>query len=26
MTMRSPSRLWHWGKIYFEKRWLRRWF
>jgi len=26
MTMRSPSRLWHWGKIYFEKRWLWRWF
>ncbi|MEK7701375.1 MAG: FAD/NAD(P)-binding oxidoreductase [candidate division NC10 bacterium] len=26
MTLRSPSRLWHWGKIYFEKWWLRRWF
>jgi sulfide:quinone oxidoreductase len=26
VTMRSPSRLWHWGKIYFEKWWLRRWF
>jgi sulfide:quinone oxidoreductase len=26
VTMRSPSRFWHWGKIYFEKRWLRRWF
>ena len=26
VTMRSPSRLWHWGKIYFEKHWLRRWF
>ncbi len=26
VTMRSPSRLWHWGKIYFEKWWLRHWF
>lgn len=26
MTLRSPSRLWHWGKIYLEKWWLRRWF
>jgi sulfide:quinone oxidoreductase len=26
VTMRSPSRLWHWGKIYVEKWWLRRWF
>ena len=26
MTMRSPSRLGHWGKISVEKRWLRRWF
>ncbi len=26
MTFRSPSRLWHWGKIYVEKHWLRRWF
>jgi sulfide:quinone oxidoreductase len=26
VRMRSPSRVWHWGKIYFEKRWLRRWF
>ncbi len=26
VTMRSPSRLWHWGKIYLEKWWLRRWF
>jgi sulfide:quinone oxidoreductase len=26
MTLRSPSRLWHWGKLYVEKWWLRRWF
>jgi len=26
VTMRSPSRFWHWGKIYFEKHWLRQWF
>ncbi len=26
MTLRSPRRLWHWGKIYFEKWWLRHWF
>ncbi len=26
MTLRSPSRVWHWSKIYFEKWWLRRWF
>ncbi len=26
MTLRSPSRFWHWSKIYVEKRWLRRWF
>jgi sulfide:quinone oxidoreductase len=26
MTFRSPSRFWHWGKIYVEKHWLRRWF
>ncbi|HET7875790.1 MAG TPA: FAD/NAD(P)-binding oxidoreductase, partial [Methylomirabilota bacterium] len=26
VRLRSPSRLWHWGKIYFEKWWLRRWF
>lgn len=24
--LRSPSRLWHWGKVLYEKRWLRRWF
>jgi len=26
VRLRSPGRLWHWGKIYFEKWWLRRWF
>ncbi len=26
MRMRAPSRLWHLGKIAFEKYWLRRWF
>jgi len=22
----SPSRIWHWGKILFEKYWMWRWF
>src|SRR3970282_283306 len=26
MTLRSPSRFWHWSKIYLEKWWLRHWF
>jgi sulfide:quinone oxidoreductase len=26
VTMRSPGRHWHWGKVAFEKWWLRRWF
>ncbi|MFW6202125.1 MAG: NAD(P)/FAD-dependent oxidoreductase [Gemmatimonadota bacterium] len=26
MRLRSPARWWHWGKVLFEKRWLRRWF
>ena len=26
VRMRRPGRLWHWGKIAFEKWWLRRWF
>ncbi|MBI2491080.1 MAG: NAD(P)/FAD-dependent oxidoreductase, partial [Candidatus Rokubacteria bacterium] len=26
MTLRSPSRVWHWSKIYVEKSRLRRWF
>lgn len=21
-----PGRLWHWGKVVFEKWWLRHWF
>ncbi|MEK7402979.1 MAG: FAD-dependent oxidoreductase [Gemmatimonadota bacterium] len=24
IQLRAPSRLWHWGKILFEKRWLAR--
>lgn len=26
MRLRGPSRLWHLGKVLFEKYWLRRWF
>ncbi len=26
VAMRSPSLLWHFGKVLFEWRWLRRWF
>jgi len=26
IKMRSPSRLWHWGKVLLEKRWLRKFF
>ena len=26
VKMRRPSRLWHLGKVLFEKDWLRRWF
>lgn len=26
IRLRSPSRVWHWGKVLDEKRWLRRWF
>ncbi|MBI4587356.1 MAG: hypothetical protein HY725_00840 [Candidatus Rokubacteria bacterium] len=26
VKMRNPGRMWHWGKIWFEKWWLRRWF
>jgi len=26
VTLRQPSRVWYWGKIGFEKWWLRRWF
>jgi sulfide:quinone oxidoreductase len=26
ITLRKPSRAWHWGKVLFEKWWLWRWF
>jgi len=26
VKLRSPSWIWHWGKILFEKYWLWRWF
>lgn len=26
IKLRRPGRLWHWVKIWFEWRWLRRWF
>jgi sulfide:quinone oxidoreductase len=26
ISMRSPSRLWHWGKIAFERYWLWKWY
>ncbi|MDA0988484.1 MAG: FAD/NAD(P)-binding oxidoreductase [Chloroflexi bacterium] len=26
IKLRKPSFRWHWGKILFEKRWLRGWF
>lgn len=26
VRMRRPGRLWHWGKVAFEKWWLRHWF
>jgi len=26
IKLRRPGRLWHWGKILFERDWLRRWF
>lgn len=25
IRLRPPSRLWHLGKVWFEKQWLRRW-
>jgi sulfide:quinone oxidoreductase len=25
VKLHRPSRWWHWGKVVFEKRWLRRW-
>lgn len=26
ITMRSPSRLWHWRKVAFERYWLWKWY
>lgn len=26
VKMKRPGRLWHWGKVLFEKYWLRKWF
>jgi sulfide:quinone oxidoreductase len=26
IKMKSPGRIWHWGKILFEKYWLWKWF
>jgi sulfide:quinone oxidoreductase len=26
LKLRKPGRLWHWGKVGFEKWWLARWF
>lgn len=26
VRMRSPGRVWHWGKVAFEQWWLRHWF
>lgn len=26
VSMKSPARIWHWGKILFEKYWLWKWF
>lgn len=26
IKLRKPGRMWHWGKVWFEWRWLRRWF
>ena len=26
ITLHRPSRFWHWGKVLYERRWLRRWF
>jgi sulfide:quinone oxidoreductase len=26
VKLRAPSRRWHWGKVFFEWRWLRQWF
>lgn len=26
VKMKRPGRLWHWGKIFFEKYWMWKWF
>jgi sulfide:quinone oxidoreductase len=26
IVLHEPSRWWHWGKVLFEKQWLRKWF
>jgi sulfide:quinone oxidoreductase len=26
IRMRSPSRVWHWGKVAFERYWLWKWY
>jgi sulfide:quinone oxidoreductase len=26
ITLKAPNRMWHWGKVLFEWRWLRQWF
>jgi sulfide:quinone oxidoreductase len=26
IALHAPSRWWHWGKVLFERQWLRRWF
>jgi sulfide:quinone oxidoreductase len=26
VTLKAPSRIWHWGKVLFEWRWLGKWF
>lgn len=26
VNLKNPSRIWHWGKILFEKWWLWKWF
>jgi len=26
IKMKKPGRIWHWGKILFEKHWMRKWF
>lgn len=26
VVFHAPARRWHWGKVWFERHWLRRWF